>query len=205
MSAATDPVAVDAALINRHYEWVQPERLASFLGAHPTLVPLLENLHCQLSAAFPGARFVVRHLSSPRVPAPSGDGHLLVVVVPAQPIDDPSGQLSELLREWAPRQVAARAFLLVDVASDVVAPYASDEDAEALYVQRRSNDYKQYVDAARRFVVAPPNSRERFHAAAALSAIRRSHEPAVQPRQSDSMPPVDEQEQDGSNQVSTPR
>ena len=172
MSAETEMAAATAALLNGQYEWVQRERVASFLGAHQTLVPLLENLHCRLSAAFAGARFVLRHLSSPRVPSPDGDGHLLVVVVPAAQIDDPSGQLSDLLREWAPQQAAARALLLVAVASDVVDPFASDADALALYVQLRSEDYKQYLDVARRFLDAPPGSDERALAAAELSTAR---------------------------------
>ncbi|HWE62129.1 MAG TPA: hypothetical protein VHB98_10485 [Chloroflexota bacterium] len=176
MSADTDQAATTAALLNGKYEWIQFERVAAFLGAHPSLVSLLEDLHCRLSMAFPGARCVLRHLASPRVPSPAGDGHLLVVIVPVEPIDDPSGRLSDLLCEWAPQQATGRAFLLVDVASAVVDPYASDADAVALYVRRRSEDYKKYLDAARRFVAAPSNSRERFHAATALSAVRRSQQ-----------------------------
>jgi hypothetical protein len=64
---------------------------------------------------------------------------------------------------------------------------------------------KQGMDAGHQFVAAPPNSRERFHAAAAVAAIGHSHQPTAQPRQSQGMPPVDEQEQDGVNQAPTPR
>lgn len=166
MSAEADQAAATGASLDGRYEAVRPERVASFLGAHPQLVPLLEDLHCRLSTAFPAARFVLRHLTSPRVPSPWGDGHLLVVIAPAAPTGDPSTQLSDLLREWAPQQVAARDFLLVAVASDVVDPYASDEDAVALYVRLRSDDYKQCLDLARRFLDAPPGSDERALAAA---------------------------------------
>jgi len=190
MSAEIDQT-VTAIVLGQRYEWVQHERVASFLGAHPPLVQLLEDLYWRLFKAFPQARFVVRHLSSPRVSSPAGDGHLLVVVVPTTPIDDPSGQLSELLEEWTPQQLEARAFLLVDVASDVVDPFASESDAVALYTRRRSGDYKDYLEAARRFVAAPPDSRERFHASAALSAIRHAR---TQPYQREGAVPVDERE-----------
>lgn len=172
MSAEVDQAAASAALFNGQYEWVQRERVAAFLGAHPPLVSLLEDLHCRLSTAFLRARVVLRHLFSPQVPSPEGDGHLLVVVVPAGPTDGLSEQLSDLLREWAPRQADSRAFLLVDVASEATDPYTSDEDAVALYVRRRSDDYKQYLDVARRFLDAPPGSDERALAAAELSTAR---------------------------------
>jgi hypothetical protein len=155
-------------MLKGRYEGVQPERVVSFLGAHPQLMPLLEDLHCRLATAFPGARFVLRHLNSPRVPSPEGDGHLLVVVVPAAPTGDPSSPLSDLLRDWAPHS-EARAFLLVDVASAVVDPYASDEEVLEVYIRRRSEDYKQYLDLARRFLEAPPGSDERALAGADLS------------------------------------
>jgi hypothetical protein len=172
MSAEVDQAAVSGAVLNGQYEWVQRKRAASFLGKHPQIVPLLEDLRCRISAAFPRARLVLRHLSSPRVSSPDGDGHLLVVIVPVVPTDDPSGQLSDLLREWAPEQAAARAYLLVDVASDVVDPFAGDDDAVMLYVRRRSDDYKQYLDVAHRFLKSPPDSDERALAAAELSTAR---------------------------------
>ena len=164
--------AATVALLNGRFEGAQLERVAAFLGAHPQLVPLLEDLHCRLSSAFSAARFVLRHLTSPRVPSPEGDGHLLVVVVPATPTGDPSTQLSDLLREWAPRQAAAKDFLLVDVASAVVDPYASNEDALELYARRRSDDFKQYLDMARHFLNAPLGSDERALATADLSTAR---------------------------------
>ncbi len=171
MSAEFDQAAVSGAVLNGQYEWVQRKRTASFLGKHPQIVPLLEDLHCRISAAFPGARLVLRHLSSPQVSSPEGDGHLLVVIVPVAPTDDPSRQLSDLLRAWAPEQ-AARAYLLVDVASDVVDPFADDDNAVMLYVQRRSDDYKRYLDVAHCFLKSPPDSDERALAAAELSMAR---------------------------------
>jgi hypothetical protein len=172
MSAEPNQAAAASAELNGRYQAVQPDRLASFLGAHPQLVPLLEELHCRLSAAFPGARFVLRHLASPHVTSPEGDGHLLVVVVPASLTGDPAAQLSDLLREWAPRQAEARAFLLADVASAVVDPHAGDEEALELYIRRRSDDYKHYLDLARRFLDAPPGSDERALAGADWSTAR---------------------------------
>jgi hypothetical protein len=171
MSAETNQSA-SSSLLNGLYEWIHADEVASFLGAHPLLSSLLEDLHCQLSTTFPGARFVARHLSSPRVPSPTGDGHLLVVVVPGVEANDQPDRLSDLLREWKPRDAAARAFLLVAVASDAIDPYASDEDARALYVRLRSDEYTKYLDAARRFVDAPPGSDERALAAAELSTVR---------------------------------
>jgi hypothetical protein len=172
MSAEADQAAATAALLDGRYEWVQRERVASFLGAHPQLVPLLEDLHCRLATAFPGARIVLRHLTSPRVPSPEGDGHILVVVVPAAQSGESSAQLSGLLRQWAPQQAATGAFLLVDIASAAIDPFASEEDAAALYIRRRSEDYKQYLDVARRFLDAPSGSDERALAAAELSTAR---------------------------------
>lgn len=193
MSAEIDETAT-ATVLSQCYESVRRDRVASFLGAHPSVVALLEDLYWRLSMAFPQARFVVRHLSSPRVPSPAGDGHLLVVIVPTTLVDDPSGQLSELLQGWTP-QLEARALLLVDIASDVVDPFASESDAVALYTRRRSGDYNDYLEAARRFVAAPPDSRERFHASAALAAIRHARQPVAQPHQRDGTVRVDEREQ----------
>lgn len=172
MSAEADQAAATAALLNRRYEWVQRERVAPFLRAHPQLVPLLEDLHGRLSTTFPGARFVLRQLTSPRVCSPEGDGHLLVVVVPAAQPGESSAQLSDLLRQWAPQQATTSAFLLVDIASGALDPFASEEDAVALYIQRRSEDYKQHLDVARRFLDAPSGADERALAAAELSTAR---------------------------------
>jgi hypothetical protein len=109
MSAEPHQAAATSRLLNGRYEGLQPDCLASFLGAPSQLVPLLEDLHCRLSTAFPGTRCMLRHLASPRVPSPEGDGHRLVVVVPAAPTGDASSLVSDLLRQWAP-QAAARAF-----------------------------------------------------------------------------------------------
>lgn len=169
MSVESDQAAATGAALNGRYEGIEPERVASFIRAHPQIVPILEDLHC-LSTAFPAARFVLRHLASPRVPSPEGDGHLLVVIVPTVPTSDPSAQLSDLLREWIPRQAAACAFLLVAVASDVVDPYACDEDALELYIGWRSAAYTQYLDLAHRFLDASPGSDEQALAGAELSS-----------------------------------
>jgi hypothetical protein len=172
MSAETDQTLTAATVLGGPYECIGRERVAASLGAHPALVPALEDLRARLARVFPQARFVLRHLSSPEVPSAAEDGHLLVVVS-AGSMDDMAGKMDSVLRDWGSQHEAVRPYLLVAVASEVVVPYASDADALALYARLRSEDYTRYLDAARRFLSAKSGSEERALAAAELATAPR--------------------------------
>jgi hypothetical protein len=97
MSSVVGSSAAPVETIENLYEVRRPEVIRLFLGAHPFLLPLLEEAHGKIQERFPASRVYLQVLNDPEDPANS---QLIAFVATECNPADAFKKLQELDTDW---------------------------------------------------------------------------------------------------------